>query len=134
VSRKPLGKSAASLVVLGALSLPAQAQLPPPPQPLIWNRPVLPTNKPAKKSSVVKKRPTIKKPVDRSFEFNASSSQFNRIEAPIRDEQRRFQQAYTQSRCRGVCFVPAPGSSIPLNREASSGGPSGLAIEARTEF
>jgi hypothetical protein len=136
VLRKPLVKSAASLVVLGALSLPVQAQLQPPAPPQIWTRPVYPTNKPAKKSAVVKKRPTLKKPVDRSFEFNASSSsaQFSRIEAPIREEQRRFQQAYTQSRCRGVCFAPAPGSSIPLNRDTSSGGPSGIAIEARTEF
>lgn len=134
--RKLLVKSAVSLVVLGVFSLPAQAQLQPPAPPQIWTRPAYPVNKPAKQNSVAKRRPTLKKPLDRSFEFNASSSsaQFSRIEAPIREEQRRFQQAYTQSRCRGVCFAPAPGSSIPLNRDTSLGGPSGIAIEARTEF
>jgi hypothetical protein len=128
---KLLGKSAASLVVLGAigLALPAQAQLPSPP--LLWTRPV---NSPVIKRPVAKKRSTIKKPVDRSYQFNASSSQFNRVENPINDEQRQFQRQYAQSRCRSVCFTPGPGSPIPLNREVSSGGRSGIAIEARTEF
>lgn len=128
---KLLGKSAASLAISAAIGLasPAQAQLPPSSQ--LWTRPM---NSPVIKRPVAKKRPTIKKPVGRSYEFNASSSQFNRLEAPINDDQRRFQRQYAQSRCRSVCFTPGPGSPIPINREVSSGGRSGIAIEARTDF
>jgi hypothetical protein len=134
---KFLGKSTAILSVVGALFLvlPAQAQLQPSPSSELWTRPQgRPVVKGPAAKSAVKKRVNIRRPVDRSYEFRASESQFNRVEAPVNSEQRRFQQQYTQSRCRGVCFVSPYGSPIPLNRNASSGGPSGLAIEARTDF
>lgn len=139
---KVLGKSTAILSVLGALCLvlPAQAQLQTPPSAQLWTRPqgtpVIkgPVAKSPVKKSPTKKRATIKKPGDRSFEFRASDSQFNRVEAPVNSEQRRFQQQYTQSRCRSVCFASPYGSPIPLNRNVSSGEPSGIAVEARTDF
>lgn len=128
---KLLGKSAAALVVLGALCLSSPAQAQPSPSSQLWTRPA---NSAVTKRPPAKKRPTVKKPVDRSFEFKASNPQFNRVEAPINDEQRQFQQQYAQSRCRSVCFTPGPGGTIPINREVSSGGRSGFEVEARTDF